>query len=139
MQRSALWPALIGLIPFLAVSCHSNPSGPSSPGLQNTPSGSGQSEGNPADSLPEGASARDLPDPKMTPGDTLPVTADDVCVSGYSKKVRNVTEDVKKQAYAEYGITSHRPHEYEVDHLISLELGGSNSIKNLWPQSYERS
>jgi hypothetical protein len=23
-----------------------------------------------------------------------------------------------------------------VDHLISLELGGSNSIKNLWPQSY---
>ena len=21
----------------------------------------------------------------------------------------------------------------EVDHLISLELGGSNSIKNLWP------
>ena len=24
-----------------------------------------------------------------------------------------------------------------MDHLISLELGGSNSIKNLWPQSYE--
>jgi hypothetical protein len=23
---------------------------------------------------------------------------------------------------------------YEVDHLISLELGGSNSIKNLWPE-----
>ena len=26
--------------------------------------------------------------------------------------------------------------EYEIDHLISLELGGSNSIRNLWPQSY---
>src|SRR5262249_28241155 len=39
-------------------------------------------------------------------------------------------------AYAAYGITSHQPREYEVDHLISLELGGSNSIKNLWPQSY---
>jgi hypothetical protein len=24
-----------------------------------------------------------------------------------------------------------------VDHSISLELGGSNSIKNLWPQSYK--
>jgi len=24
----------------------------------------------------------------------------------------------------------------KVDHLISLELGGSNSLKNLWPQSY---
>ena len=26
--------------------------------------------------------------------------------------------------------------QYEVDHLISLELGGANDIKNLWPQSY---
>lgn len=25
---------------------------------------------------------------------------------------------------------------YEIDHLVSLELGGSNSIRNLWPQSY---
>src|SRR5262249_16647341 len=46
-------------------------------------------------------------------------------------------QSVKDQVYAEYGITSHQPREYEVDHLISLELGGSNSIKNLWPQSYK--
>ncbi|MGI4790929.1 MAG: hypothetical protein ACRYFS_19030 [Janthinobacterium lividum] len=78
-----------------------------------------------------------LPDPKMSPGATLPVTKDDLCVPGYTKKVRNVPADVKKQVYAEYGITSHKPGEYEVDHLISLELSGSNSIKNLWPQSYE--
>lgn len=77
-----------------------------------------------------------LPDPKMTPGATLPVTTGDICVSGYSEKVRNVPADVKRQVYAEYGIASHRPGEYEVDHLISLELGGSNSLKNLWPQSY---
>jgi hypothetical protein len=25
---------------------------------------------------------------------------------------------------------------YEIDHLISLELGGSNDPKNLWPESY---
>ena len=78
-----------------------------------------------------------LPDSRMTPGDVLDVTASDVCVSGYSGKVRDVPEAVKKQAYAEYGITSHQPKEYEVDHLISLELGGSNSLKNLWPESYE--
>jgi len=77
-----------------------------------------------------------LPDPKMTPGATLPVTTGDICVSGYTKKVRNVPASVKRQVYAEYGITSHQPGEYEIDHLISLELGGSNSIKNLWPQSY---
>ena len=78
-----------------------------------------------------------LPDAKMTPGATLPVTKDDICVPGYTKKVRNVPASVKKQVYAEYGIASHRPGDYEVDHLISLELGGSNSVKNLWPQSYK--
>ncbi|MFM9735729.1 HNH endonuclease, partial [Streptomyces niveiscabiei] len=31
---------------------------------------------------------------------------------------------------------SHKPGDYEVDHIISLELGGSNDIKNLWPQPY---
>lgn len=72
----------------------------------------------------------------MTPGATLPVATGDICVSGYSQKVRNVPADVKKQVYAEYGIAGRKPGEYEVDHLISLELGGSNSIKNLWPQSY---
>ncbi len=77
-----------------------------------------------------------LPDPALTPGATLPVTRDDISVPGYTKKVRNVPIDVKRQVYAEYGITQHKPGDYEVDHLISLELGGSNSIKNLWPQSY---
>ena len=77
-----------------------------------------------------------LPDPNLTPGDILDVTASDICVSGYSSKVRDVPESVKDQVYAEYGITSHAPNSYEVDHLISLELGGSNSIKNLWPESY---
>jgi hypothetical protein len=76
------------------------------------------------------------PDPKLTPGDALEVTREDICTPGYSKKVRNVPKEVKRQVYAEYGITSHAPGEFEVDHLISLELGGSNSIRNLWPQSY---
>ena len=77
------------------------------------------------------------PDPQLTPGATLPVTRDDVCVPGYTQKVRNVPEAVKRQVYAEYGIMSHKAGNFEVDHLISLELGGSNSPKNLWPQSYK--
>ena len=78
-----------------------------------------------------------LPDAQMTPGDTLDVTKDDICVSGYTQKVRNVPSSVKKEVYQEYGIASHQPGDYEIDHLISLELGGSNSKKNLWPQSYK--
>jgi len=77
-----------------------------------------------------------LPDSALTPGATLDVTAQDICVPGYSKRVRNVPAAVKRRAYAEYGIASHEPGEYEVDHLISLELGGSNSIQNLWPESF---
>jgi hypothetical protein len=77
-----------------------------------------------------------VPDPAKTPGATLAVTAADVCVPGYAKRVRNVPSAVKRQAYAEYGVRTHEPGEYEVDHLISLKLGGSNSIRNLWPESF---
>ncbi len=74
------------------------------------------------------------PDPACTPGDILNVTKSQICKSGYSSSVRNVPDSVKNEVYAEYGITSHRPGQYEVDHFVSLELGGSNDISNLWPQ-----
>jgi hypothetical protein len=77
-----------------------------------------------------------LPDPNLTPGKTFDVTAQDLCITGYSKKVRNVTAEMKREVYQEYGITSHEPGDYELDHLIPLELGGFNSIKNLWPESH---
>jgi len=64
-----------------------------------------------------------LPDPTLTPGDTFDVTAQDVCVPGYAKKVRAVPAWLKRQA----------------DHLIPLSLRGSNSIRNLWPQSTKTS
>jgi hypothetical protein len=59
-----------------------------------------------------------LPDPKLTPGDTFEVTAQDVCVPGYAKKVRAVPAWLKRQAYAEYGITQYKTGDYKVDHLI---------------------
>jgi hypothetical protein len=37
-----------------------------------------------------------LPDPKLTPSDTFDVTAEDVCVPGYAKKVRAVPAWLKK-------------------------------------------
>jgi hypothetical protein len=77
-----------------------------------------------------------LPDLACTPGVVMPTaTKDQICVPGYSGTVRNVTIQEKDAAYAEYGITNHSAREYEVDHLISLELGGSNDIANLWPEA----
>jgi hypothetical protein len=77
------------------------------------------------------------PDPQLTPGTTLEVTIMDICVPGYTKTVRDVPDPVKRQVYAAYGIQTHAPGEYEVDHLIPLELGGSHALTNLWPQSYQ--
>jgi len=56
-------------------------------------------------------------------------------VRGYTQGVRNVPESLKAVVYAEYGITGHDSGQYEIDHLVALELGGSNSIANLWPEA----
>ena len=77
-----------------------------------------------------------IPDSIRTPGDVLHVGAADVCVPGYSKRVRDVPIDVKRRAYSTYAVRTHEAGEYEIDHLIGLQIGGSNSIKNLWPQSF---
>lgn len=77
-----------------------------------------------------------LQDLACTPGDIFPnVTKQQVCTSGYAGSVRNVPDSEKNQVYAEYGISHHTTGQYEVDHLVSLELGGSNDISNLWPEA----
>ncbi len=76
-----------------------------------------------------------LADNTCTPGAVIDTaTKDQICVPGYSKSVRNVTASEKAQVFQEYGIATHVKGQYEVDHLVSLELGGSNDISNLWPE-----
>lgn len=79
----------------------------------------------------------DLPNSSRTPGDILEVTKADICVPGYSKKVRDVSASLKRQVYEEYGEQKQEGICCEVDHLISLELGGSNRERNLWPERYD--
>ena len=77
-----------------------------------------------------------LPDSACTPGAVFPnATTQQICDYGYASSVRNVPYSEKEQAYTEYGIRYHSPGQYEVDHLIPLELGGSNDIANLWPEA----
>lgn len=77
-----------------------------------------------------------LQDSSCTPGDILPGAGKaQICRSGYASSVRDVTTSTKNRVYAAYGITHHTTGQYEVDHLVSLELGGSNDISNLWPEA----
>jgi len=79
--------------------------------------------------------AVDLPNRRLTPGVALNVRAAQVCRPGYASSVRNVPESEKEAVYARYRVP-HVPYAHEVDHLVSLELGGSNDIRNLWPEPY---
>jgi hypothetical protein len=83
------------------------------------------------------AQSNGLPDRRMTPGDTLEVSKADICARGYTKLVRNVPAAVKREAYSEYRRSREKGICCDVDHLIPLELGGSNRLKNLWPEPYD--
>lgn len=80
-----------------------------------------------------------LNDLASTPGATLPVDLGTLCTPGYTKKVRHVPAATKKQVCNDYGVSAARctGAYVEIDHLISLELGGSNDVTNLWPQPYQ--
>src|SRR5207237_4646192 len=79
--------------------------------------------------------AVDFPRRALTPGVALSVTRAQICISGYASGARDVSDAEKAAVYARYGV-AWVPYAHEVDHLISLELGGSNVIRNLWPEPY---
>ncbi len=80
-----------------------------------------------------------LPDHECSPGAIFPnASTSDICVKGYTKTVRNVSTSLRKKVYAEYNIPyPQKTGTYEADHIIPLELGGSNDIANLFPESAE--
>jgi hypothetical protein len=134
---------LVVVVSMLATACASASTSPapSSPaaGSAGSTSRSGQrhdrrhrDHGQPRQpSVPAG----DMPRPALTPGVALGVTATQICRAGYASAARNVPESEKLAVYARYGVAD-VPYAHEVDHLISLELGGSNTIANLWPEPY---
>ncbi len=85
-----------------------------------------------------GAPPYDLPDPACTPGSFDPaITAAILCAPSYRtgpyRPPSSATTKFKYgQAYPAYGIPPGEP--TELDHLVSLELGGSNDATNLWPE-----
>jgi hypothetical protein len=82
-----------------------------------------------------------LPDPRCTPGSIDPAVTQatirkTICVTGYTTKVRPSSSETDRfkydVAYVAYGTPGRE--KTELDHLVSLELGGSNDAANLWPE-----
>ena len=85
-----------------------------------------------------------LPDRECTPGAIDPAVSQQliegtICIVGYSSEVRpssSVTNKIKEMQLAAYGFPDALS-DYELDHLISLELGGcTDCVSNLWPEPY---
>jgi hypothetical protein len=77
------------------------------------------------------------PDRRCSPGAYYSgLTRAVICSAGFrTSSIRNVPQDEKFAVEREYGM---RPAYYgrsiEIDHIVSLELGGSNDIANLFPE-----
>ena len=78
------------------------------------------------------------PDRRCSPGGAYysKLTKGVLCSSTFrTDTIRNVPDSEKHQVEIEYGLA---PKGYdgtlEIDHIVSLELGGSNDIANLYPE-----
>lgn len=76
------------------------------------------------------------PNYRFTPGVATPISKTKVCTVKWGKDARHVTLAMKQQVFAAYGIPWTKHADYEVDHLISRELGGADDVKNLWAEPW---
>jgi hypothetical protein len=86
-----------------------------------------------------------LQDPGCTPGALNPAVTpatvhSTICASGYTDRIRpptSYTTPLKLRLMAAYGVGGASTSRFELDHLISLELGGAPSDpRNLFPEAY---
>jgi hypothetical protein len=65
-----------------------------------------------------------VPNAKLTPGR----------VAASEKERQGVTIALEQKVFRRYQLLWERRAEFKIDHLIPLELGGADTIDNLWPQ-----
>jgi hypothetical protein len=78
------------------------------------------------------------PRPTLTPGAVRTVSTKEVCGANMEahREPLVIPTSVKEEVFREYGMSAARPQYFEVDFLITPELGGANDIRNLWPEPY---
>lgn len=81
----------------------------------------------------EGGVTRPLP--TVTPGAVSIHTAAELCAG--ARPSRLVTFETRRQVLRRYRMEQVSADEYELDALITPELGGTTDAANLWPQRYD--
>ena len=77
-----------------------------------------------------------LPKRKLTPGAVRAVHLDELCRNSDLSDDPPVNISIEDQVLEEYGVSVAARHGYQLDYLITPELGGSDDIHNLWPEPY---
>ncbi len=77
------------------------------------------------------------PNSRVTPGETRPISLSEVCSSQQAEVVvRHISAETQRQVLRTYGVNPDNPEAFEVDYLITPDLGGAETVRNLWPQPY---
>lgn len=71
----------------------------------------------------------------LTPGATWNLTTAELCAPG-GREQRQVSDAIRLEVLRGYGMQRVPATEYELDYLITPELGGAPAVENLWPQRY---
>ena len=77
------------------------------------------------------------PNPQLTPGSTMPVALEDLCAPDTPRVAQPIPAAVQHRVFASYGADPARADAYELDHLVTPELGGASATENLWPQPFQ--
>lgn len=83
----------------------------------------------------DAATSTALPLRSVTPGAVSAHSAAELCDG--VRPSRLVTDQTRRQVLDRYGMSHVPAVEYELDALITPELGGTTEVANLWPQRYD--
>jgi len=77
-----------------------------------------------------------LPVASLTPGATVDIDVRDVC-DETPRPPQTISIGVRQAVLHGYGMESVPEDQYELDYLITPQLGGAPDARNLWPQRYQ--
>jgi hypothetical protein len=77
-----------------------------------------------------------LPDRSLTPGDVRAISISEVCSADAKDNDPEVSQTLERRILTEYGVPEGTARQYQIDYLVSPQLGGTTDAKNLWPEPY---